>query len=137
MMNRLYSTAPAPSAGAAALDDVYDLFADDLPTEEVPVLPSYVTEVPRDVLREEYVELNEEELAKHLRPEEEIRGRTLSDDLTDAVGNAVDQVLLAPMRLLFANLGFIVAGIAVLAGVAYSTSYLIDAVMGNFNGSMF
>lgn len=137
MMNRLFSpgSANTAAAGSATYDDTFDLFA-EMPTQEIDV-PDYVTEVPNDIGRQEVVGLTLAERLKFLREEEEIKGRGLADDLVDSVGKAFDSIFLAPIRLIFANLGFLVTGAFVLLVVAFGANWIISTVMGNFQGSMF
>src|SRR5688500_7184645 len=101
---------------AEALADLWS----ELDTEELPPpdeLPAYVTEVPRDVRREEYVVLTPEEGIK-VRAPEEPKGRPFSETVVDFVAGTLDRMIGQPIGWLFQNWLVILGSAGLLIGFA-------------------
>lgn len=90
-------------------------------------LPTYLeTERRSAESRRPYLDLSRDELARYATLKTEPKGRAVQDQVSDGVGRLIDRTVLAPMRDLASNFGFLVTGALVIGATIVTAWVLIE-----------
>lgn len=95
-------------------------------------LPSWVVEVPLDVMRPERLRLTAKERAEQMRAEERVTGRRLVDDARELAGAVLDRLVFGPIAMLAANLRLVLAAGALMIALALGFDRVMDGVLAPF-----